>query len=186
MRLIFEKGVNLGNINTTIFYTALIVTTALFQGCSGHALQDWIDGDSSSDASSKQHDHTTSDTKPVTPSQNKALNSISPSSTASDEHEEHRYMQKSTNAWIKNEWDPLTDSNTSASKKANETDKTQADTNKSVSSDDINTTGLQYYVDKAGIYIDNKKKRDANKTKAPSHTEKINAMPGIGKPSGRR
>ena len=57
---------------------------------------------------------------------------------------------------------------------------------KTLSTYDINSTGLQYYMDKANIYIENKKKRDSNKTKAPSHTEKMSTMPGIGKTKSRR
>ena len=174
-------------------YLSFILLATLYQGCSGHTLQDLVDGKTDKETPSTSTKNTTTDPKPVTPSQNKALNSISPSSTASDEHEEHRYLQKSTNAWIKNEWEPLTDSNTSTSKEPNQTDQTNnmatksalTDSNTSISSDDINSTGLQYYVDKVDIYMENKKKRDANKTEEPSHVDKINAMPGIGKSKRR-
>jgi len=156
---------------------------ALFQGCSRHALQDLVDGKNSSKSPSQQSKQT-KDTSPLSPpSQNKALNSISPSSTASDEHEEDRHMQKGTNEWLENEWKSLTESNTSTTKEGNST---PINDQKRRSIDDINSTGLQYYVDKAGIYMENKKKRDANKTKVPSHVEKINAMPGIGKSRKRR
>jgi len=164
-------------------YIVLVLVVSLFQGCSGHTLQDWIDGDTT-DPSAKNSEQKS---KTVPPSQNKALNSISPSSTASDDHEEYRYMQKNTNAWIKEDWEPLTESN--ATEKVDvESDKAiiNSDENTSVSQEDNSSSGLQYYVDKADVYFENKKKRDANKTKVPSHTEKINAMPGIGKPTGRR
>ena len=167
----------------TVLYAGFVLTASLFQGCSGHTLQDLIDGNDTNGSSSEQVVQSNTDSTPVAPSQNKALNSISPSSTASDEHEEHRYMQKNTNAWIENEWDPLTQSNTS-SKKVEKPEKVSE--NNMTNSDDLNSTGLQYYVDKAGIYMENKEKRDANKTKAPSHVDKVNAMPGIGKPDKRR
>ena len=160
------------SINTLLFIT-LIFVISLFQGCSGHALQDLIDGEdtNASTQSSEQKEKT------VAPSQNKALNSISPSTTASDEHEEHRYIQKSTNIWIEEEWEPLTESNTLTTNKD--------DTNQTISQDDNTSSGLQYYVDKAEVYFNEKEKRDANKTKAPSHTEKMDAMPGIGKSKRR-
>ena len=173
-------------LNKTVLYTTLILVIGLFQGCSGHALQDLIDGNTN-DSPSDKAEHLDTNSHTVTPSQNKALNSISPSTTASDEHEEYRYMQKNTNAWIEKEWEPLTESNTSIQKEkqaAIKTDNniTKTDTNESVSKDDNSSSGLQYYVDKAELYFENKEKRDANKTKAPSHVDTINAMPGIGKP----
>ena len=180
----------MNTLDKTVIFTGLILIISLFQGCSGHTLQDLIDGNTN-DSSSEIAEHNDSDSKMVPPSQNKALNSISPSATASDEHEEYRYMQKSTNAWIKDEWEPLTESNTSTQIEKNEAIKTNRniinnDTNETVHIDDSSSSGLQYYVDKADVYFENKKKRDANKTKAPSHVDKIDAMPGIGKSKSRR
>ena len=172
----------MSTINTTLFYSGLLLLISLFQGCSGHALQDLIDGDKNA---TKQMDGTKD--KKVAPSQNKALNSISPSSTASDEHDEHRHIQKSTNTWLEDEWEPLTESNTSTTNAVKaDNNISEDDANQTISQDDNSSSGLQYYVDKAEVYFDNKEKRDANKTKVPSHTEKIDAMPGIGKPAGRR
>lgn len=169
-------------INTTLFYSALLLVISLFQGCSGYALQDLIDGDKS-----PVEQTSGSENQKVAPSQNKALNSISPSTTASDEHEEHRYIQKSTNTWIENEWEPLTESNTSDNIEV-KSDRTmsKSDKNSTVSQENNSSSGLQYYVDKAEVYFENKKKHDANKTEAPSHVDKMNAMPGIGKPDKRR
>ena len=179
----------MNTLDKTVFHTALILVISLFQGCSGHALQDLIDGDTPNSSSEKVEQSDT-DSKKVAPSQNKALNSISPSTTASDEHEEYRYMQKNTNAWIKEEWEPLTESNisTHSSETAvtkEENNITKSDTNQTAKRDDNSSSGLQYYVDKAEVYFENKEKRDANKTKAPSHVDKMNAMPGIGKKTGR-
>ncbi|MEN8146855.1 MAG: hypothetical protein ABFR02_04475 [Campylobacterota bacterium] len=159
-------------IKRAIFYIGPIITISLLQGCSGHTLQELIDADKNS------REATGSKSKKVAPSQNKALSSISPSATADNEHEEYRYMQKSTNTWLKNEWEPLTEGNRTTPKK--DSLETVSEDNMA-NSDDINSTGLQYYVDKAGLYLENREKRDANKTKAPSHVDKINAMPGIGK-----
>lgn len=89
-------------------------------------------------------------------------------------------MQKNTNAWINGEWKKFTESNTSALQTSQ--GNTANKTNETVrTADDINSSGLQYYVDKAGIYLENKKIHDANRTKTPSHAEQINALPGIGK-----
>jgi len=158
------------------------LTITLFYGCSGHTVQDLIDGKSDEQPSSEHPNNRQEEPAPVAPSQNKALNSISPSSTSNDKHTEDRALQKGTDAWLKNDWEPLTEGNTSND--SNQSLKANSCNNRTV--DDINSTGLQYYVDKAGIYMENKEKRDANKTKAPSHTEKINEMPGIGKSKDRR
>ena len=147
--------------------TLFLFLIILLNGCSGHVLQDLVDGG-------------TNDAAATPPSQNSALQSISPSKTASDDHEEHRIMQKNTNEWINGEWKIFTESNTSTTEERqgnveNKTDDTVR------TADDINSSGLQYYVDKAGIYLENKKRHDANRTKAPSHVEQIDTLPGIGK-----
>ena len=91
-------------------------------------------------------------------------------------------MQQNTNKWIKDEWEPLTDSNvtTNEEKKIEEVSTvTQSD---QTSGDENNSSfTLQHYVDKASLYLENKEKHDANKTKVPSHVNKINTMPAIGK-----
>ena len=151
--------------------TPFLFLIILLDGCSGHLLQDLVDGD-------------TNDAAATPPSQNSALQSISPSKTASDDHEEHRIMQKNTNEWINGEWKMFTESNTSAPQKPQETTANGA-VGTMKTADDINSSGLQYYVDKAGIYLENKKIHDANRTKAPSHVEQIDALPGIGKTDRR-
>ncbi|MGB5964103.1 MAG: hypothetical protein WBF77_10755 [Sulfurimonadaceae bacterium] len=166
--------------------TAAIVSISLFYGCSGHTLQDLVDRN---DDNSSPIESTASQTqsKKTPPSQNSALQSISPSKTASDDHEEYRYMQKNTNEWLKKEWDPLTESNpiadTNSHNAAN--DVSVNDSNLSQSKEDNSSFTLQHYVDKAEVYQENREKRDANKTKAASHVDKVNEMPGIGKKSTR-
>ncbi len=152
-----------------------MIIIGLLCGCSGHVLQDMIDEKSTNK----------SDTK-TPPSQNRALQSISPSTTAGDDHEEFRYMQKSTNAWIKNEWEPLTESNTTTlenSKNSTENEGKSAD--QTQNTDENSSFTLQHFVDKAGLYLENKEKRDAIRTKEPSHAERIDALPGIGTKTGR-
>lgn len=176
-------------MKTYLTTLTLILATGLLQGCSGHALQDLIDGGESQDTSSKNTEKNSNERK-VSPSQNSALQSISPSVTASDSHAEYRYMQKNTNEWLEKEWEPLTENNTTGVENRNSLnnnkDKTiESGDDDTTSKDDSNATGLQYYVDKAELYFENKKKRDANKTKAPSHVDKIDKMPGIGKKTTR-
>ncbi len=153
-------------LKTVQFFIPLTLSAGLFYGCSGNVLSHTSNGNSVK----------------VPPSQNSALQSFSPSTTASDDHKEYRAIQKNTNEWIKNEWEPLTEGNNTITK-----------SNKNYSSitqdaaleDSNNSVNLQQYVDKAGLFIENKKTRDANKTKAPSHTEKISKLPGIGNKTDR-
>ena len=112
------------------------------------------------------------------PSQNRALNAISPSSTSNTKHSEDGVLQKETDAWLKNEWEPLT-------QETNSTNNTQNGTLSTEPEDDNRSFTLQKYVDKAGVYMENKRRRDENKTKAPSHYEKMESMPGIGTPKKR-
>lgn len=165
--------------NLMIFFTI-----SLFYGCSGHILQDLIDDDSIEKPSNPTaREHPVERRTP--PSQNSVLQSISPSATASDEHEEHRYMQQHTNEWIEKEWNPLTESHTSDVENSNSTNNnkhkmTVSDSNQTQIDEEESYFTLQHYVDKAEVYHENKEKRDANKTKKPSHVDKVNAMPGIG------
>ena len=159
----------------------ITLTISLFQGCSGHALQDLIDGESNDNTSSNQEASIQNNQRSVTPSQNSALNSISPTSTSDDKHKEHRYIEKSINSWDinSNKSDVKIEKSVTESNVTKYEDNTSSEYNSTI--DDNSSFTLQYYVDALGDYIDEKERRDANKTKAPSHTEKINAMPGIGK-----
>ena len=150
----------------TLFFIPLTLTIGLFYGCSGDA---YTYADNVNRAK-------------VPPSQNSALQSLSPSKTASDDHKAYRHIQKSTNEWIKNEWEPLTECNNTITK----SNKNYNTVTQEPALDDANSTAnLQHYVDKAGLFIENRKIRDANKTKAPSHTEKISKLPVIEQKTGR-
>ena len=151
---------------------------SLFSGCSGHFLQDLVDGKTSDNSSSKDHD--------VAPSSNSALNSISPTSTSNDKHKDERYIQNSLKAWKEE---------TNNTKKKINIDVTESNTSheqlssvdeQNSSEDDNSSFTLQYYVDEFGAYLDEKERRDANKTKAPSHLKKLESMPGIGTSKRRR
>ncbi len=161
----------------------LISLVALLNGCSGHALQDLVDGNSQNKADKVQP---VDDTTLPPPSQNRALQSISPSTTAGDDHEEYRYIQQNTNEWLEEEWEPLTENNSSDEKNSNiDANATVPFANDNNASAQDNSLTLQHYVDKAALYLENKEKRDTNTTKPPSHTEKLNALPGIGEKDGR-
>jgi len=141
---------------------ALFLISLLLSSCSGFTLQGLIDG------KDKKVDNnvTIQKAEMPAPSSNRALNAISPSRTLDSSHSEDRVLQKETDEWLKNEWEPLTQ----------ETNSTQ-----SVNKEEDNSSfTLQKYVDKATLYIKNKEKRDANKTKAPSHYKKMESMPAIG------
>ena len=163
------------------FYTPLmtiikiVLTITLFLGCSGHFLQDLVDGKTSDNSSSKDHN--------AAPSSNSALNSISPTSTFDDRHEDERYTlntwkeeSNSTKQKIKTD---VTESNISHDQPSS--------TDELNSSDDDNSSfTLQHYVDELGTYLDEKEQHDENKTKVPSHHEKLESMPGIGTSKRRR
>ncbi len=170
-----------------LYISFLTYIVTLLSGCSGHLLQDLIDGDVKE---SKPVEISIGSQKPatITPSKNNVLNSISPSSTTSDEHLEYRYIQKNTNAWIKEEWEALTEQNNSDTDSNTSCSKEIVLNNNQTSENNESNIGfsLQSYVDKTGVYLENKKKCDGNKTKKPSHTEKIDKMPVIGKHKGSR
>jgi len=164
----------------------IILASSLFQGCSGHTLQDLIDGKSHSDSSSEEKLSTHDDPQYKRPSENRALNSISPASTADDKHKQHRYIQKQIKSME-------TDSDEERKKRelsVTESNITKCDNNSSSIShnsvDNNSSFTLQYYVDELGEYIDEKEQRDANKSKKPSHVEKLRTMPGIGAAKRRR
>ena len=93
------------------------------------------------------------------PSQNRALNSISPSNNA----EKKGTLQNSLDSWLKDDWEP-----------------TQKETKKEslhVKEDDNSSFKLQNYVDKWKRYSEKK----ASKPKKPSHVEMINSLPVIGR-----
>lgn len=105
-------------------------------------------------------------TEPASPSENPALQSVSPALTASNKNAEHRILQQKTNAWIEEEWTPKVETNTTI--KAQNEEKERPFT-------------LQEYVDKAGVYLREKENEEAGKPKEPSHKEQMDALPVIGK-----
>lgn len=116
----------------------------------------------------------------VAPSQNTSLNTVSPSTPAASEG---GAMQRALDAWLKEEWTPMT-------KTAEVTTTTTMPDGKVVTetkiieapvTDGNATFTLQKYVDKWKVYQENKEKMNAGKPKDPSHIDMLNRMPLIGK-----
>ncbi len=140
-------------------FTLLSLSACLtLSGCSGHGLQDWADETFNDQGESKyQSMQRPSDATEVSPSEDQALNTISPSKTAASQG---GTMQKSLDEWTEKEWTPAIEQNETI--KMQDEDKDRPFT-------------LQEYVDKAGVYIENKPK-----SSGPSHTEKLDKLPVIG------
>jgi hypothetical protein len=118
----------------------------------------------------------------VSPSQNSTLNTMSPSVTATSEG---GVMQHSLDKWLKEEWSPMM----TPAEPIVQT-KTQSDMNLSTPSTtativanpmDEKPFTLQKYVDKWKVYHENKSKMEEAQPKEPSHVEKMQRMPAIGK-----
>ncbi len=139
-----------------LFILSSLLTSLLLLGCSGHGLQDWADETfNETETTQKREELTATQTSPT---DNQALNSISPSKTATSQD---GTMQKGLDSWTKEEWRPAIEQNETI--KAQERDKERPFT-------------LQEYVDKAGVYIENKPEKSG-----PSHAEKVESLPVIGK-----
>ncbi len=107
----------------------------------------------------------------VAPSQNPSLQEVSPSTTATSEG---GVMQRSLDAWLKEEWTPLT-----APAAAPATPAERPDTNGSAAEEEPPFT-LQHYIDKWKIYHENQDKRKEGEPETPSHAETIGTLPVIG------
>lgn len=136
----------------------------------------------------------------VSPSKNPSLQAVSPSSTAAAEP---GVMQRSLDAWLKEDWIPMTQSapTTTTTKAADGTvttvtkDSKQVVTTTQTPDGQVTTTTapaepepedntpftLQKYADKWKVYHDNKAKMNEGKPKEPSHTEMMSTLPVVGK-----
>ena len=136
----------------------------------------------------------------VSPSQNPSLQTVSPSSTAASEG---GAMQRSLDAWLKEEWAPMTQSEpvTTTTKASDGTvvtvtkDSKQVVTTTTAPNGQVVTTTapaepepedntpftLQKYADKWKVYHDNKAKMNEGKPKEPSHVDMMNTLPVVGK-----
>lgn len=123
----------------------------------------------------------------VAPSQNQTLQAVSPSTTATAEG---GVMQRSLDAWLKEEWLPLTKpspssvlpapSSSSASVPAAQIPAASTQQVPAASEDNTPFT-LQKYVDKWKVYQENKAKINEGKPKEESHIEQMQSLPVIGK-----
>lgn len=112
----------------------------------------------------------------VSPSQNPSLQAVSPNTAAASEG---GAMQRSLDAWFKDEWTPLT---------TPKTVQTKEDTTKSVEvastaskAEDEKPFTLQSFADKWKVYHENEAKMKEGKPKEASHIDAVNALPVIGK-----
>lgn len=142
----------------------------VFFGCSGHTLQTYANKEFNHQQPSKSSPtnnqallavspdvHSKAATVVVSPSQNKALDAVSPiSSTTKGDNP----MQKKLNHWIKKDWIPIIDKNATIKK---------LDENKS------RPFKLQEYVNKIEYYLAHKPKQ-----KGPSNVQKLDKLPVIG------
>jgi len=94
----------------------------------------------------------------VTPSENKALNDVSPAHKTKKGY----YLQKKLDGWLKNDWTPTMKKNEVVEKKYEE-------------NSSRNFT-LQEYVEKAALYI-----KTHPSDPEHSHMKKLESMPVIGK-----
>ena len=122
-----------------------------------------------------------------TPTQNSALNTISPSNTT----KKSGAMQNSLDSWLHNDWTPNVAKDQKIQQKymkKKSNNPTKAETKKEeklietknkteYTEDKERNFTLQEYVDKASVYI---KAHEGDK-KTPSHKEKMDQMPVIGK-----
>lgn len=136
----------------------------------------------------------------VAPSQNTSLHSVSPSPTAISGG---GAMQRSLDAWLKEEWAPLTNNTprvttetkpdgtivttkieaatvTTTTKKPDGTVTTTTATTAPEPEDNTPFT-LQKYADKWKVYQENKAKMNGGKPKEPSHIEMMQSLPVVGK-----
>ncbi|MBU1658661.1 hypothetical protein KKG72_06365 [bacterium] len=95
----------------------------------------------------------------ISPSENKALKNI----TNTKKEEKKGTLQNKLDGWLNNDWTPTVEKDKTIKEKYQ--DKTRDFT-------------LQEYVDKTEVYI-----KESNSGKEPSHHEKINSLPVIGKKS---
>lgn len=93
----------------------------------------------------------------VSPSQNKALKSVTQATTA----KEDGAMQKSLDSWLNKEWTPRVEKDA---------------TIKKVNEDKERNFTIQEYIDKAVVFS-----REDNSSTGKSHKEEMNSLPVIGK-----
>ena len=143
--------------------SAVLTALLFFSGCSGHGLQYLANETFNNKELHVEQKAEDAESTPVQadvpPSRNAALQSVSPSKTASSKGNDA--IQKNLDTWIEKEWTPTVETNESI--KEMNTDKDRPFT-------------LQEYADKAGIYMENQPESDT-----PSHTEELEKLPVIGK-----
>lgn len=112
----------------------------------------------------------------ITPSQNKALNSISPSTA---EKKEPGWIQRHLESWLQNDWEKRTQGFEENTSKEVATDAKKlphnATKNNKKQKNGDDRFALQHYVDKIDYYIKHKPKSNT-----PSHAKELSKLPAIG------
>ncbi|MCL5272369.1 MAG: hypothetical protein M1486_03515 [Gammaproteobacteria bacterium] len=112
----------------------------------------------------------------VSPSQNPSLQAVSPNTTAESSG---GAMQRSLDAWFKEEWTPLTTPKTTQAK--DDATKSAAVASTASKAEDEKPFTLQSFADKWKVYHENEAKMSEGKPKEASHIDAVNALPVIGK-----
>ncbi len=147
-------------------YLSAILFLSLFLGCTKQPRK----------PSENQIDNNVSLLKPSqSPSDNAALDTVSPHTY------KHGYLQNSYDRWEKEEWEPAMAgehrSRTSETVVKSTTTVPVTTTESSAQKDDNNFT-LQHFYDKWNRYLE---KEEKERSPTPSHVERLDAMPAIGK-----
>ncbi|MDP2079021.1 MAG: hypothetical protein Q8N01_02455 [Sulfuricurvum sp.] len=112
----------------------------------------------------------------VPPSQNPSLQAVSPNTAAASEG---GAMQRSLDAWFKEEWTPLTTPKTTQAK--DDATKSVMVASTASKTEDEKPFTLQSFADKWKVYHENEAKIKEGKPKEASHIDTLNALPVIGK-----
>ncbi|MDP1784580.1 MAG: hypothetical protein Q8K81_04035 [Sulfuricurvum sp.] len=115
----------------------------------------------------------------ISPSQNPSLQAVSPNTSSASAG---GAMQHSLDNWLKDEWTPLTTSQT-AEKNGGDKNvvKGSAAPSSAVVPKEETPFTLQSYADKWKVYHENQAKIKEGKPKEASHIDTVNALPVIGK-----
>jgi hypothetical protein len=117
----------------------------------------------------------------VAPSQNSSLQTLSPSTTTASEG---GIMQRSLDAWLKDEWTPMSTpsapSQTPSSTTENPHTSGASETAAAPEAEKNEPFTLQKYVDKWKVYHENKAKMKEGRAQEPSHVEMMNNLPVVG------
>lgn len=114
----------------------------------------------------------------VSPSQNSSLQAVSPNTAAASQG---GAMQRSLDAWLKDEWTPLTTPKAVQQTKDGADNKNVEVASATSKQEEEKAFTLQSFADKWKVYHENEAKLNEGKPKEASHVETLQKMPVIGK-----